>query len=749
VFVSLSACGGAGPEPDMPPGPIAPRPGSEAGGPGDTAKLASGGPLTSDEGMWTFDNFPSDRLGKRHGFAPSQEWLHHARLASVRLAEGCSGSFVSPNGLVLTNHHCAHTCIEQLSSKGKDFIKAGFYAAAEKDEVKCPEIEVNQLTEIKDVTARVNAATQGKSGAEYIKAQKAELSKIEKEACTTDDVRCDVVSLYHGGLYHLYRYRRFQDVRLVFAPELAIAFFGGDPDNFMFPRYDLDLSFLRVYDNNKPAKIPHYFKWSATGAKPGDLSFVAGNPAHTSRLATIAELEYQRDVALPGRLIRLAETRGVLTEFQHRGPEQKRVSAGMLFQTENALKALLGRHRALTNAELWSSKVEAEQALRGRVNGDAKLKPRFAGAWDAIAGAQRELRNIRKQYTTMEQGLGFWSTRFDIARDLVRASEELPKANELRLREYADSNLPALKQKLFSAAPLHDEFEIRTLTLSLTRLREELGPDHPFVKKVLGKDAPLDLATALVKGTKLGDVKARKTLFDGGKAAVDASKDPMIDLARRVDPDARAIRKKYEDDVESVVKKNSELIAKAQFEVYGTSVYPDATFTPRLSFGKVVGWQEEGKPVEPLTTLRGAFERHTGKEPFALPKSWLDAKEKLKLDTPFNFCTTNDIIGGNSGSPVFNKEAEIIGLIFDGNIHSLGGEYAFDEASNRAVAVHSAAIVEALDKVYNAQRLLADLRGEAAATPAAPAAPAKPAAPAAPAAKPAAGATPAAPAPKK
>ena len=666
----------------------------------------------ADEGMWTYNNFPSDKVKQKYGFESTQQWLDHVRLSSLRLAQGCSASLVSPNGLVMTNHHCAHQCIEQLSNAQKDYVASGFFARTEKEEVKCPVLEANQLTQITDVTDRVRAALKGLEGKQYNDALKAEMSKIEKECATSDDVRCDVVSLYHNGIFNLYKYRRFQDVRLVFAPEFAIAFFGGDPDNFNFPRYDLDVSFLRIYEGDRPAKTEHYFKWSPEGARDGDLAFVSGNPGGTSRLNTVAQLEYQRDVALPANLLRLAELRGLLTDFADRGPEFKRISSPLLFGTENSLKGLFGRYQSLLDKAFFASKVAAEQAFRSKINLDPAKKRTYGSAWDAIAKAEVDLKNIRRPLVYLEQGAGFQSQLFSIAKTLVRTSEELPKPNEKRLREYADSAMPAVKQRLFSSAPIYDDLEIATLAFSLTKLREMLGPDDPAVRKVLGKDSPKEIATSLVKGTQLKDVKLRKALFEGGKKAVDASNDPMIQLARKIDPDARAIRKHYEDDIESVEKKNQELIAKANFEIYGTSNYPDATFTARVSYGQVKGWIENGKPVNPITTMAGAFERNTGRDPFALPASWLAAKSKLNLGTPMNFCTDNDIIGGNSGSPMVNKNGEIIGLVFDGNIHSLGGEYGFDPALNRTVAVHSAALIEALGKIYGANRIIEELRSQ-------------------------------------
>ncbi|WP_223631976.1 S46 family peptidase [Corallococcus sp. EGB] len=675
------------------------------------AALVGAAPALADEGMWTYNNFPAAKVKEKYGFEPNQQWLEKLRLGAVRLAGGCSASFVSPDGLVMTNHHCARGCIEQLSSAKQDYLANGFYAKTQAEEKQCPAMEVNQLVEITDVTEQLNKATQSLTGKQYSDTLKAEMAKVEKACANGDDkVRCDVVTLYQGGKYNLYKYRRYQDVRLVFAPEHAIAFFGGDPDNFEFPRYDLDVSFVRIYQDKQPVKTPDYFKWSEHGAKDGELTFVAGNPGRTSRALTIAELEYIRDVSMPKTLMQLSELRGMITEFQKRGPEQKRISSNLLFGVENALKASKGREEALVDKKFFASKVAAEQELRKKVDANPELKKKYAGAWDEIAKAEEQLKTIRKDLNFMEQGSGFSSTLFNIAKTLVRAGEELPKDNGQRLREFNDANQPALKAQLFSPAPIYPELEIARLTFGLTKLREELGAKHPFVKKVLGKESPEQLATRVVKGSKLADVKTRQALFDGGKKAVDASKDPMIQLAALVDPDARAIRKKYEDDVESVIRKNSELVAKAKFEIYGTSQYPDATFSPRVSFGSVKGYTEDGQQVAPITQMSGTFEHATGQDPFALPKSWVKSEKIIDGSTPMNFVTNNDIIGGNSGSPVVNKNHEIVGLVFDGNIQSLGGEYGFDESVNRTVAVHSDAIIEALQKVYGANRVLEELR---------------------------------------
>jgi hypothetical protein len=662
--------------------------------------------------MWTFDAFPSAKVEQAYGFAPSAAWLDHVRLASARLALGCSGSFVSAQGLVLTNHHCVHACVEQLSTSGQDLVKAGFLAARPAEERACPGMEVDQLVSISDVTARVRAATKDLEGEGYQRALRGEIAELESACQTSAAVRCDVVSLYHGGLYHLYRYRRFQDVRLVFAPELAAAFFGGDPDNFEFPRYDLDVAFLRVYEGGKPAHMKDWFRWSASGARAGELTFVTGHPGGTSRALTAAQLAYERDVALPDRLIRLAEERGLVTGFQLLGEEEKRISTEHLLELENSYKALRGELEALQEPAFFRKKVAAEQALRAELAKDPERGPRALAAFDQIEKAQDRLREIRNELVSLEHGLG--GELFPMARALLRGAEERTKPDAARLREYRDSSLPALEQELFAGVPIHPALEKVLLAHGLAKVRETLGPDHPAVRRLLGKDSPEELAARAVGGTKLRDAAERRRLWEGGKAAVDASTDPMIALARAIDPDARAIRRTYEDEIESVVKKGEEVIADARFAVQGRTTYPDATFTLRLSYGQVKGWKEGTREIPPFTTFAGAFERNTGRDPFALPPSWLAARDRLDLSTPLDFVTTNDIVGGNSGSPVVNRDAEIVGVAFDGNIHSLGGEYGFDPAVNRAVAVHSAAILEALSKIYGAERLVDELRPQPA-----------------------------------
>ncbi|HVO19840.1 MAG TPA: S46 family peptidase [Anaeromyxobacter sp.] len=667
----------------------------------------------ADEGMWTFDHFPSERVRQRYGFAPDPAWLDHVRAASARMAEGCSASFVSPTGLVVFNHHCAQDCIAQLSTARRDYLASGFWARTQREEVRCPELEIDRLDEIRDVTGEVAASTSGLSGPAWEEARRATVAGLEQACGGGDDrVRCEVVSLYHGGVHALYRYHRFQDTRLVFAPELAVASFGGDPDNFMFPRYDLDVAFVRVYEDGRPARTDEFLRWSSGGLEDGQLTFVSGNPGSTEREWTVAQLEYERDVALPERLLLLAEQRGQLTEFRERGPEERRIAADPLLELENSFKARRGMLEALLDRDFFAARVAAERALRAEVEADPNLRE-AAGAWDAIARALEEQRRIHRRLWWVGYERAFDSDLFRAAVQLLRGAEEREKENGARLAEYAEARLPELRAHLLARAPVHRELEILQLTFSLTAMREALGADDPFVRKVLGKRSPRELATRLVTRTRLGTDPAglaeRRRLWEGGRDTVDASRDPMMAIARLVDPEARAVRKHFEEEVESVMEESGERIARARFALHGTSDYPDATFTPRLSFGAVEGYLEEGRLVRPFTTVSGLFERATGREPFRLPASWLRARSRLDPSTALNFCTTNDIVGGNSGSPVVDQRGEIVGLAFDGNIQSLGGDYGFDPAVNRTVAVSSEAILAALEQVYGARRLVEEL----------------------------------------
>lgn len=664
-------------------------------------------PAIADEGMWTFEGFPSERVEAEYGFGPDQKWLDRVRAASLRIANGCSASFVSSKGLVLTNHHCVLSCVQQLSTAENNYVAAGFMAEEQKAETQCPAMEINQLVEVEDVTDQVSKATAGKTGEAFVDAKKAVIAEIEK-ACGGDaeDRRCDVVSLYNGGMYHLYQYRRFQDVRLVFAPSKNIAFFGGDLDNFNFPRWVLDAAFLRVYDDGKPFKSKQHFAWSKDGPKADELVFVSGNPGATSRLDTVAQLQYARDIYLPEKLIDWSEENGLLTEFSRRSEEMARIAETRKFRLENAIKAFRGRYGALIDDAFFTSLVKNEEEFRAKVAADETLSKEYGDAWDDIAQAMNRAAELRFDVRFKEYHGGLGSSLLRYATSLVRWDQEKAKPNGERLVEYTDSRLPGLKAELGAPKPVYPELEIALLGLGLTQMRQALGPDDPYVKAVLGPASPYERAEELVKGSSLADPELRLKLFEEG---TEGSADTMIQIARIMDPHGREIRKTYEREVEAVVERNTEKIAAARFQVYGTELYPDATFSQRLSYGTVRGFPHRGQQLEPFTTVRGLYARATGREPFALPPEWVERKSAVDLDQRMNFVSTNDIIGGNSGSPIFNRDREIVGVVFDGNIYSLGGEYGFDERVNRAVSVHSGFIRMALEKVYDARRLVREL----------------------------------------
>lgn len=670
----------------------------------------------ADEGMWTFDNVPRATIEAKYGVQVTDAFLDHLRLSSVRLEGGCSGSFVSDDGLVLTNHHCVDSCLQELSSAGKDIVADGFYAKTEAEERRCEAFEASSLIKLENVSSKVAAAIRGLDSAAAYPVREAEKTRLEAEcekASGKKDIRCEIVDLYSGGQNWLYTYRRYQDVRLVFAPELAIANFGGDPDNFNFPRYDLDMSIVRVYDDGKPLHPEQHLTWSPAGAQAGEPVFVTGHPGSTSRQLTVDQLQTRRTAILPLRLYMASELRGRLIQFGKLGAEPYRVMLDDLLRIENGLKVGRGQLTALDDADFIRRNAEQEAAFRNQVaaSGDPQVKA-AAGAWPEISRAHEVYRAIYPRYLLVEGRQGFLGDLFEHARTLVRAGNERTLPNTERLREYTDTQLPSLELSIGSQAPIALDLEELELGFALEKLREWLGPDDLLVKKVLGDQSPDDLAHAAVSGTKLVDPEFRKALWAGGKAAVDASNDPMIRLARLVEPDARAVLDRYKKEVEAVETSATERISRARFLLEGTSVYPDATFTLRLTYGAVEGWDEAGKKVGPFTTFGALFPRVTGKDPFAVPPSWLAAKPKLLPGTTINFVATTDITGGNSGSPVVDKQGQLVGLCFDGNIHSIGGSFWFDPTKNRTVAVDSGGMLEALRTVYGADRLVAELTGK-------------------------------------
>lgn len=673
--------------------------------------LALAVPAAADEGMWTLDNLPRDALRAKHDFDPGAKWLQHAMKSAVRLAGGCSGSFVSPTGLVLTNHHCVLGCVQQLSSAEHDYVNDGFLAAERGQEQQCPGMEINQLEQTADVTERVRAATLGLSGKAYNDAKKAEQSKIESECVGKDSAttRCDVVELYQGGVQHLYQYRRHQDVRLVFTPEYASGFFGGDPDNFNFPRYNLDMGLLRVYQDGKPLKPEAHFPIRSAGAKDGELVMTLGHPGSTQRLLTVAQLETQRDAVLPFRLVFAAEMRGLLRQFGSQSDESARIAQSDLVSVENGFKARTGMYQALLAPAVVQEKADAEKALRDWVMADAGRREQYGDPWQEIAEVQQAWRDLYVDYSLIEGGLGFISQHLGWAETLVRAAEERSKPDGERLREFAEAGLPAVRARLLAKSPLYPEYEKVKLGWSLSKLRELLGADHPFVREVLGSRSPEALAAHIVDSSALGDPALRGQLWEDGAKALAASDDPAIALARSVDRYGRALRQRYEGEIQAVERRAAERLAAARFARQGTSVYPDATFSLRLSYGTIRGWEEKGQPVPPFTTLDGLYARASDYEPYKLAPSWVLAKPRLAMEARFNQVSDNDIIGGNSGSPLINAKGEVVGLVFDGNIRSLGGAFFFDGAVNRTVSVHPQAIVEALGKVYPAAHLLKEI----------------------------------------
>ena len=667
----------------------------------------------SAEGMWTLDHPPTARMQQELGWAPDAAWLKRAMLGSVKVGNGCSGSFVSRNGLVLTNHHCVASCIDQLSNASDNLLETGFLAQGAAAERRCPALEVSRLEQISDVTREVAGATTGLDGNAFTAARNAVMARLAA-ACVAGDaarVRCDVVELYHGGEFRLYRYRRFTDVRLAFAPERQAAAFGGDPDNFNFPRYDLDMALLRAYEDGKPAAIATFFAFDTAGPAADEPVVVTGHPGGTERELTVAQLALQRDLILLDGLLRRAEWRGVLTEYRTRGPEQARIALNDLTGVENGYKVVRGRLEALLDPAVFRRKASEEDALRSYAAAHPALAAKVGPAWDAIAAAEAVHRTLFQPFQQLERGEAFDSRYFTIARALVRGASERPKPNEERLPEFNDNVLPRLQANLMSAAPVHPELEALRLTYALTKFRERLGVDAPVVRQVLAKRSPAELAAAMVAATRLGDPAVRRALWDGGAAAIARSDDPFIRLAVDIDPAARAVRLRYEREVQAVVQKNTSLIAEARFAAYGDTTYPDATSSLRLSYGRVTGWTEAGTVVPPFTRFEGAFARATGAEPFALPPSWLAARDRIDGSVALDLATSNDIIGGNSGSPLLNRKGDLVGLMFDGNIHSLGGDYAYDPERNRSVAVGSAGMLEAMEHIYGAHALAEELRG--------------------------------------
>ncbi|MGB6829991.1 MAG: S46 family peptidase [Terracidiphilus sp.] len=666
----------------------------------------------AEEGMWTFDNLPVKQLEAKYGFKATREWLDHVRLSSVRLNDGGSGSFVSPDGLLLTNHHVARAQLQKNSTAEHDYIRDGFYATSEDQELKSPDLEINVLVGMKDVTERVQNATKGITDkAESLKKQEAEIAAIEEESKKASGLRSDVNSLYNGSEYWLYQYKAYTDVRLVFAPEQQAAFFGGDPDNFTYPRYDIDMALYRVYEDGKPIHTENYLKWNTRGAAPGDLIFVSGNPGSTERQDTMAQLLVERDTVEPAVIAYLQARISAAQDFAKQGPDQAREVGSTVFFLQNSLKAYQGRYQALMDKSVMQKKQDDENDLRSKVDANSDWKAEYGDAWETIARVEENVKPEIKDQLFRRTG----SQLFSIAFEIVQYVAEVKKPDGERLPQYHEAGLESLRYQLFSPAPVYTDVEKMFMKSSLNLAVEQLGANDEFVRAITQNSDIDKTVDEMVDETKLADPKVRKALIDGGEAAVAASTDPMIEAARRFDPIWRANYKHIRDSEESVLVPAEEKLGKARFAVYGKDAYPDATFTLRLSYGTVDGYPYNGTIAQPFTTYYGLFDRSAGfgnKEPFNLTGKESAALGKLDLATPLDFVCTADIIGGNSGSPVIDREGQIVGLIFDGNIESLAGDFVYDGTKNRAVAVHTAGMIEALRKIYNAGALADELEGK-------------------------------------
>ncbi|MEO1697686.1 MAG: S46 family peptidase [Planctomycetota bacterium] len=666
-----------------------------------------------DEGMWTFDNPPVQKIAATYGVELTADWLDHVQKSCCRVSTGGSGSIVSSNGLVMTNHHVASDILDRLSTAERNLLEQGFWAPTLEDEIACPDVHLDVLWQIRDVTDRVNGAADGLDSAEAGAARRAEMTAIEDEAKASTGLHAELVTLYQGGKYHLYLYKRFDDIRLVFAPEKSIAFFGGDNDNFEYPRFCLDATFLRIYEDGVPYTPEHFLSWSKDGAEDGELTFVVGHPGSTQRLNTVAHLEYLRDTLVPDNMGNLMRSEVLLKTYSGKSAEHARVAENDLFGVQNSRKVYVGRMAGLLDPAVFAAKRAEEERLRSMVMANPEWKEQWGSAWDDIAASRAAILEFRDELNAVGGGgLGVGGTLPRFAVSILRMADEMEKPSAERLREYSDASLPRIRQALADPSPIYTDYEIANLEWALMRMAEDLGAEHEVVVKALDGKSPRARAEELILGTSVADIETRERLAESSKDAIAELKDPLIEFVRALDPYSRASRKLLEDRISAVESVAYGQIAAARFAVLGDSVYPDATFTLRISYGTIAGYQDGDQAVAPFTDYAGVFAKareRAGEEWYALPSSWTEKAGDLDLGTPFNFVSTHDIIGGNSGSPVIDANGQVVGLIFDGNIHSLIGNYAYSDDKARSVSVDSRGIVGALRDVYGADRIVAEL----------------------------------------